>query len=87
MGLFDLFRKKQKHDTNLPPSLQKAIAILFPNGNDDRLRQLKELGEHYGSKYELDYINNNLIFILSGYLITGNIMTKEKALPGSYCCS
>lgn len=80
MGLFDLFRKKQKHDTDLPPSFQKAIAILFPNGNDDRLRQLKELGEHYGSKYELDYINNNLIFILSGYLITGNIMTKEKAV-------
>ena len=79
MGLFDFFRRK-KHNNSLPASLQEAITILFPNGNDDRLRQLKELGEHYGSKYELDYINNNLIFILSGYLITGNIMTKEKAV-------
>lgn len=79
MGLFDFFRRK-KQNNSLPASLQEAITILFPNGNDDRLRQLKELGEHYGSKYELDYINNNLIFILSGYLITGNIMTKEKAV-------
>ena len=80
MGLFDFFRKKEKQNNSLPPAFQKAIAILFPNGNDDRLRQLKELNKHFGSKYELDYINNNLIFILSGYLITGNIKTKEKAV-------
>ena len=74
MGLFDFFRRK-KQNNSLPASLQEAITILFPNGNEDRLRQLKELDEYFDSRYELDYIIENLVCILFGFVITGNNVT------------
>lgn len=81
MGLFDFFKgKKEKKGKNLPPAFQQAIEVLFPNGTEDHTRQLNELCDYFGSKYEKEYIDNNLIFILSGHLITGIIRTKEKAV-------
>lgn len=82
MGLFDFFKEKKNDNPykNLPPSFQEAFAVLFPNGVNDHERQLKELAAHYGSKYDKQAIDSNLIFILSGYLITGNTKTHEVAI-------
>ena len=81
MGLFDFFKKKSNNPyDNLPPAFQKAFAVLFPNGVDDHQRQLKELATYYCSKYEQQEIDSNLIFILSGYLITCDTKTREAAI-------
>lgn len=82
MGLFDFFKKKKNDNPykDLPPAFQKAFAVLFPNGADDHEQQLNELYAHYRSKYERQEIDSNLIFILTGYLITGDTKTKEVAV-------
>lgn len=82
MGLFDFFKKKKKQDflANMPPVMRQAFAVLFPKGEDDFNRQLDELCSHYGNKYKREDISSNLIFILTGYLITGDSKTKESAI-------
>lgn len=82
MGLFDFFKKKKKQDflANMPPVMRQAFAVLFPNGEDDFNRQLDDLCSHYGNKYKREDISSNLIFILTGYLITGDSKTKESVI-------
>ena len=82
MGLFDFFKKKKQDNflANLPPAMRQAFAVLFPNGNADHDRQLDELCKHFGNKYKREDIDSNLIFILTGYLITGDSKTKESCI-------
>ena len=78
MGLFDFFKRKKQ---TMSPAFQEALKILFPNGLNDRTRQLNELKKYFGSKYDVENdISVNLIFILTGYLITGNIKTREASI-------
>lgn len=82
MGFFSLFKKNKNNNTydKLPPVFQKAFAVLFPNGVDDHERQLKELSVYFDFKYNQQEIDSNLIFILSGYLVTGDTKTREFAV-------
>lgn len=82
MGLFDFFKKNKNSNPykDLPPSFQKAMTILFPNGEDDHQRQLNELSQYFAKKYDRQEIDSNLIFILVGYLISGKTKTKDNAL-------
>lgn len=82
MGFFDFFKKKKTNGRlkDLPPVMRQAYSVLFPKGQTDQERQLDELCDHYGSKYQRDDIYSNLVFILSGYLITGTSDTKESAV-------
>lgn len=82
MGLFDFFKKKKQDNflSNMPPAMRQAFAVLFPNGVADHNRQLDELCNHFGNKYKREDIDSNLIFILTGYLITGDSKTKEGCI-------
>lgn len=83
MGLFDFLKKKNTFDERIkkmPPAFQEAFKSLFPNGGEDHQRQVKELNAHFNNKYSTQEIDNNLIFVLSGYLITGSFTTKEHAI-------
>ena len=82
MGLFDFFKKKKQDNflANLPPAMRQAFAVLFPNGNADHDRQLDELCKHFGNKYDRQNIDSNLIYILTGYLITGDAKTKDNSI-------
>lgn len=82
MGLFNFLKKKKNDDylTNLPPAMRQAFSILFPKGVDDHNRQLDELCSYFGNKYKREDVDSNLIYILTGYLITGNAKTKESVI-------
>lgn len=82
MGFFDFFKKKKADSylDNMPPAMRQAFAVLFPNGNADHDRQLDELCKHFGNKYKREDIDSNLIFILTGYLITGDAKTKDNSI-------
>lgn len=82
MGLFDLFKKKKQDNflVNMPPAMRQAFAVLFPNGVADHDRQLDELCKHFSNKYKREDVDSNLIFILTGYLITGDTKTKESCI-------
>lgn len=82
MSIFDFFRKKKETNPykNMPPAFQKAFIILFPNGVTDHDRQLNELFKYYKGKYEKQDLDNNLIFVLTGYLITGNTTSRDDAI-------
>ena len=82
MGLFDFFKKKKETNPykNLPPAFQKAFSIMFPNGVEDHERQVNELCSYFAGKYEFQEIDSNLIYILTGYLITGNTKSRENAI-------
>ena len=80
MGLFDFLKRKRTDKKNMPSVFQEAFSILFPNGKRDYNRQLNDLCMHYDSKYDMDDINVNVIFILTGYLITGNIKNRENSI-------
>ena len=80
MGLFDFFKKKKSRQEKMTSAFQEAFNILFPNGKRDYNRQLNDLCMHYDSKYDMDDINVNVIFILTGYLITGNIKNRENSI-------
>ena len=80
MGLFDFFKKKKSRQEKMTSAFQEAFNILFPKGKSDYKRQLNDLCTHYDSKYNTDDINVNVIFILTGYLITGNIKNRENSI-------
>ena len=82
MGLFDLFRKRRNDDCldGLPPAMRRAFAVLFPKGVSDHNRQLDDLCKHFGDKYKREDLDSNLIFILTGYLITHNNETKAACV-------
>lgn len=82
MGFFDFFKKKKADSylDNMPPAMRQAFAVLFPKGVADHDRQLDELCKHFGNKYKREDIDSNLIFILTGYLITGDSKTKESCI-------
>lgn len=82
MGIFDFFKKKKEHNPykNLPPVMQQAFAKLFPKGVADHERQVNELLHYFNNKYDFQEIDSNLIFILTGYLITGNTKSREGAI-------
>ena len=82
MGLFDFFKKKKQDNflANMPPAMRQAFAVLFPNGVADHDRQLDELCKHFGNKYKREDVDSNLIFILTGYLITGDAKTKDNSI-------
>lgn len=83
MGLFDLFKKSDSFEARLkkmPKSFQDAFKVLFPNGVDDHNRQVEELYEHFDKKIPKDDLASNLIFVLTGYLLTRNFVTKEHAV-------
>lgn len=82
MGFLDFFKRKKKDSylDNLPPAMRKAFDVLFPKGVDDHNRQLDELSKHFGGKYKREDIDSYLIFILTGYLITGDSKTKESSI-------
>lgn len=82
MGLFNIFKKKKNDDylTNLPPAMRQAFSILFPKGVDDHNRQLDDLCSYFRNKYKREDVDSNLIYILTGYLITGNAKTKESVI-------
>jgi tetratricopeptide (TPR) repeat protein len=80
MSILDFFRKEKDLLADLPPAMRQAYNILFPKGVADHDRQLTELCKHYGTRYKREDINSNLIYILTGFLITGNTKTKESAV-------
>lgn len=82
MGLFDFLKKKQKDKRlqKMPASMREAFKVLFPNGMDDHDRQIHELQSHFNNTIPSDVIESTLIFILTGYLITGSIRSKESAI-------
>ena len=80
MGLFDFFNKIKNRHKQMTPAFQEAFNVLFPNGNSDYKRQMNDLCTHFDSKYNADDINVNVIFILTGYLITGNTKTREHSI-------
>lgn len=77
MGFFDIF-KKDKKKTAVPSSFQKVQELLFPNG--DQLKQIEFLQNHFGNKYEQQEISENLIFILSGYLLSETGKTRDVSI-------
>lgn len=82
MGLFDIFKqnKQQSMMDKIAPSMQQIFSILFPKGEEDHKRQINVLYEHFSGRYERTEIDNNLIFILSGFLITGETKSLDSAL-------
>ena len=80
MGLFDFFNKIKNRHKQMTPAFQEAFNVLFPNGNSYYKRQMNDLCTHFDSKYNADDINVNVIFILTGYLITGNTKTREHSI-------
>ena len=64
----------------MPKSFQDAFKVLFPNGVDDHKRQVEELYEHFDKRIQKDDLASNLIFVLTGYLLTKNFVTKEHAV-------
>lgn len=83
MGLFDIFKRKKSPEDrlkNMPEAMQKAYLAMFPKGVADHDRQLDELCKHYGNKYNSQEIDSNLIFILTGYIVTGDSKTREGAI-------
>lgn len=82
MGFFDFFKKKKTNGRlkDLPPVMRQAYSVLFPKGQTDQERQLDELCKHFGNKYKREDVDSNLIFILTGYLITGDTKTKESCI-------
>ena len=61
MGFFDFFKKKKTNGRlkDLPPVMRQAYSVLFPKGQTDQERQLDELCDHYGSKYQRDDFFSN----------------------------
>ena len=82
MGFFDFFKKKKADSylDNMPPAMRQAFAVLFPKGVADHDRQLDELCKHFGNKYDRQNIDSNLIYILTGYLITGLQATPRQKI-------
>lgn len=83
MGLFDIFKRKKSPEDrlkNMPEAMRKAYIAMFPKGVADHDRQLDELCKHFGNKYERQVLDSNLIFILTGYLITGDSKTKDNTI-------
>lgn len=83
MGLFDIFKKKDPYEEKLkkmPLSMREVFKVLFPSGTKDFVRQSNELFLHFNRRISKDDIEKNLIFILTGYLITGDSKTKESAV-------
>lgn len=81
MRLFDFFKKKETNPSNnLTQPIQKAFEIIFPNGVADHEKQVNELFSHFGGKYEFQEVDSNLVYVLTGYLITGNTQSRENAI-------
>lgn len=54
----------------IAPSMQQVLSVLFPYGEEDHIRQLDELTNHFDGRYDGQKIDNNLIFVLSLFLIS-----------------
>ena len=82
MGLFDIFKQKKQQSMmdKIAPSMQQILSILFPKGEEDHKRQINVLYEHFLGRYERTEIDNNLIFTLYGFLITGETKSLDSAL-------